>query len=522
MGRVMQDENSLAVILAAGVGSRLLPLTESRAKCLVSVAGIPILGRQLAALKKAGIAEVTIVAGHCAQDVIEYCRTISEPRVTVIDNVEFRETNNMYSLYLTREKMEGRHFLLLNGDVAIRDDVIVNARSSGHTDFIVAEKGNHNLESMKIQVDQDGFIRDISKCLKEEVSYGTSIDLYSFSAQSSTILFAEIRNIIEGVKDRNQWTEVALRNILTSGKVSLRPVDVDGGAWVEVDNFEDLAEADEKFSALDYSLESYRAIFIDLDGTVYLGNTPIPGAKEFVSYLHEKDIRHFFISNNSSHGKDHYRTKLQHMGISAVADEIILSTDSLITNLLTQNIRKVFAVGTRDFVNELHSKGIECVEEGAQAVVLGYDTELTYEKLKIACLLLQQPGMPYLASHCDIVCPTEKGPIPDIGCIIALFEAATGRRPDVVFGKPDPSVIKDALERYGITPEETLLIGDRVYTDGLLAHRSGCDFACVLSGETDRPTLETVAQPPKAILKSLNSFLRESCGLSNGKALGNG
>lgn len=150
---------------------------------------------------------------------------------------------------------------------------------------------------------------------------------------------------------------------------------------------------------------------------------------------------------------------------------------------------------------------MSCRKNGAHPVVLGYDTERNYEKIKTAALLLQKPGVAYLASHCDRVCPTEDGPIPDIGNMISLFETATGRAPDMVFGKPNACMVTDIKARDGLTAAEVFLVEDRIYTDGESAHRVGCDFICVLSGETDRAMLEELDPAPRAIVRNVGDLV---------------
>jgi len=121
----------------------------------------------------------------------------------------------------------------------------------------------------------------------------------------------------------------------------------------------------------------------------------------------------------------------------------------------------------------LAERGIRHDPRNPEAVVLGYDTELTYDKLARASLLLHDPGMPYFATHTDRVCPTEKGSIPDIGAIMSLIETATGRRPDAALGKPDPRMVRHLFERTGVPPRQSVFFGDRVYTDYDMAR--SCD-----------------------------------------------
>jgi ribonucleotide monophosphatase NagD (HAD superfamily) len=143
--------------------------------------------------------------------------------------------------------------------------------------------------------------------------------------------------------------------------------------------------------------------------------------------------------------------------------------------------------------------GDEC-----QAVVLAYDTELTYEKLATSCLLLQRGEVRFLSTHPDLVCPSDKGPLPDAGSFVKLYEAATGRLPELVFGKPNTRVLSPLLERF--RRDEMVMVGDRLSTDKLLAENAGIDFILVLSGEARREDLCVLERQPTLVLDDLGSL----------------
>lgn len=186
-----------------------------------------------------------------------------------------------------------------------------------------------------------------------------------------------------------------------------------------------------------------KCFVLDLDGTVYLGDIPIQETVDFI-LRHWDTIDFHFLSNNTSKAPTTYVNKLTRMGIPATLDRILSPVTPLIAHLRGNGIRTVYPVGNRDFVACLRERMPELkvldygVSEGAEAVVLAYDTELTYEKLTHAALLLQNPEVAYLATHPDLVCPSPQGPLPDAGSFMSLFETATGRRPQHIFGKPDP------------------------------------------------------------------------------------
>ena len=156
------------------------------------------------------------------------------------------------------------------------------------------------------------------------------------------------------------------------------------------------------------SLDGITAIFLDLDGTIYLGDGLIDGALEFLGRLEERGIRRYFLSNNSSKSVDQYLDKLNRLGIPAAFDEVLLSTHDLLAWLSEKEIREVFLVGTAAMRSMLTAGGFITDSPTPEYVVLGYDTEITYQKLAEAACFLQQ-GIPLVASHPDTVCPTPQG-----------------------------------------------------------------------------------------------------------------
>lgn len=248
-------------------------------------------------------------------------------------------------------------------------------------------------------------------------------------------------------------------------------------------------------------LKSKQLFFIDLDGTVYLGDRIIPGAKEFIEKLRQKRIAYYFLSNNSSRSKKDYVKKLNSMRISAEEKNIILSTDGVITFLEKAGVKDIYLVGTKSMKEQFAAHGFSFEEDEAKYVVLGYDTELTYEKIKTAALLLLK-GIPFISTHPDLVCPSPQGPLPDAGSIIEMFKTSTGVQPKV-FGKPNKEMIEHVIQESGLKRSAIALIGDRLYTDKKLAENCGIDFICVLSGETKQKDLDKIEPQPSLVVKSV-------------------
>lgn len=226
-----------------------------------------------------------------------------------------------------------------------------------------------------------------------------------------------------------------------------------------------------------------KCVVLDMDGTVYLGNIPIPGAVDFIRKNWNRLDFHF-LSNNTSKAPDTYVKKLNGMGIPATLDLILSPTTPLVDFLRENKISTAYIVGNTDFKRDLRMRMPELnqQEDNAQAVILAYDTELTYEKLSRSAVLLENnPEVLFLATHPDKVCPSPEGPLPDVGSMIALYKVATGREPQYIFGKPDPKVLAPLLKKY--SKEEMVMAGDRLSTDKKLAENAGIDFILVLSGE---------------------------------------
>ena len=257
---------------------------------------------------------------------------------------------------------------------------------------------------------------------------------------------------------------------------------------------------------LSKSLDGIDAIFLDLDGTIYLGGEPIEGALDFLERLKQRGIRRFFLSNNSSKSVSQYLEKLTSMGIPATEQDILLSTHDLLSWLKKEGITETYLVGTEGMREMLEDDGIRTRAQSPQYVVLGYDTEINYEKLSTASIHLHR-GVPMVASHPDIVCPSPDGGLPDTGAYIDLFEATTGVRPIHICGKPNPGMILHKIVELGLRPDNCAMVGDRLYTDIEMAERSGVHGILVLSGEATMSDASDATQKPSLIVDSVASLL---------------
>ena len=266
------------------------------------------------------------------------------------------------------------------------------------------------------------------------------------------------------------------------------------------------------------SLKDKRLFLLDMDGTIYLSETVFDGTLDFLRHVRQSGGRYVFLTNNSSRGTDAYVQKLARLGIAASPEEFFTSADATILYLKKTYQDAVYYVcGTESLKRQLRAAGL-CVadklQDGITAVLLGYDTELTYEKLETCCILLNR-GADYVATHPDLVCPTWYGSAPDCGSFIEMLFTATGRRPKIL-GKPQPDMALAAMRRMGYAPEQTCILGDRIYTDIACGVNAGIDAVFLLSGEGVMADIEKYNVHPSYVFQNIRAFLTE---LEKGEAV---
>ncbi len=232
-----------------------------------------------------------------------------------------------------------------------------------------------------------------------------------------------------------------------------------------------------------YQLQNTRLFLLDMDGTFYLDDILLPGAKEFLALCRKKNVPFSFLTNNSSKSKADYLAKLAKLGIAITEREMFTSGDATLRYLAEQKFDKnILLIGTPSLEAQFIGAGYAIAAENPAAVVLGFDTTLTYAKLTALCSAVRA-GLPYIATHPDFNCPVADGFIPDIGAVIAFVKASTGREPDAVIGKPNGYIAKAAAAAFEVALENVCMVGDRLYTDIALG-ACGCGTALVLCGET--------------------------------------
>lgn len=232
-------------------------------------------------------------------------------------------------------------------------------------------------------------------------------------------------------------------------------------------------------------LKNKKLFLLDMDGTIYQENELFDGTLELLNEIKSFGGKYVFITNNSSKSVDAYIEKLRSLGIASTEEDFFTSSGATILYLNeTHKNSKIYCQGTKSLIKELKLAGFnitEKVEENIDVVLLGFDTELTSEKLRNTCEVLLQ-DVEYIATNPDLVCPVSFGYVPDCGSMAIMIKNATGKYPKFI-GKPEPTMINFVMKKYGFTKDETVVIGDRVYTDIKSAVNADVTSICVLSGE---------------------------------------
>jgi NagD protein len=261
-------------------------------------------------------------------------------------------------------------------------------------------------------------------------------------------------------------------------------------------------------------LAHIRHYVLDLDGTLYRGNHLFPQTLPFLAQLRKLGLGYTFLTNNTSRSKADYVAKLAKLGIAATEDEIYTPADSTIAHLREQlpDVKSIAVLGTPSLCEQFESAGFKISWDAPQAVIVGFDTSLTYDRLCRTAWWISQ-GLPFIATHPDLVCPTDEPTVLiDCGSITACLTAATSRQP-LVLGKPDPAILLAVSSRHRITSNQLAMVGDRIYTDIAMAQRAGVMSILVLSGEATATDAAKMSQPPELIVShigELNELIQKS------------
>ncbi len=256
-------------------------------------------------------------------------------------------------------------------------------------------------------------------------------------------------------------------------------------------------------------ISKMKLFLFDMDGTLYLGDRLYPFTKELLQAIRDKGGKYLFMTNNSSKSVSDYVKKLEKLGIPATKEDFITSSQATAYYLHKHHEgQTLYVCGTESLKEELRSEGFTVTEDidKTQCIVMGFDTELTFQKLYDVSYLLLTRDIPYIATNPDLVCPTEFGSVPDCGSVCQMIFNATAKRP-VVIGKPSPLMPELAMERWGYGKDETCVVGDRIYTDVKSGLNAGIFSILVMSGETTQEILENSEDKPHMVLSDAGEIL---------------
>jgi 4-nitrophenyl phosphatase len=233
-------------------------------------------------------------------------------------------------------------------------------------------------------------------------------------------------------------------------------------------------------------LRGLRALLIDMDGVVYRGDEPLPGAQDLVPTLQRLGIRFCFVTNNATLTPQQFQAKLANMAIKVDADRIVTSPEATAHYLqgIAEPGTPVLVVGEHGLVHALEEAGFVVSRNQPAFVVVGLDRQLTYERLAAACLAIQD-GAQLVATNADPAIPVPQGMFPGAGALLAAIVTATGATPTII-GKPAPTLLQVALERIGSRPEEAAMVGDQLGTD-IAAGRAAGMSTILVEGTPGRP-----------------------------------
>lgn len=260
-------------------------------------------------------------------------------------------------------------------------------------------------------------------------------------------------------------------------------------------------------------LNSKRLFLFDMDGTIYNDNTLFDGTLSLLSKINEVGGKYVFTTNNSSRSVKDYITKLSSMGIPVSGENFFTSSQATMMYIKKNYPGKlIYCMGTNSFVEELKENNILVTtheNKDIGAVVIGFDTELTFDKIRLTCKILSR-DIPYIATNPDYACPVEFGFVPDCGAISDMLYFATKKKP-IFMGKPSTVMVKYVADKFKIDLQSTVVIGDRLYTDILSGINAGVTTICVLTGETTIEDIKRYKQKPTYTLNSVKDIYHNLC-----------
>lgn len=248
------------------------------------------------------------------------------------------------------------------------------------------------------------------------------------------------------------------------------------------------------------SLKDKKLFLFDIDGTLAVGDTLYEGSAELLAHIESIGGKAYYITNNSTKSGLDYVEKFRKAFHLETTEDLFITSGYMTIRFLRENYAssKIFVLGTQSFITELRKNDLqvtEVAEEGIDCVIVAYDSELNYQKLIEVCKVLSTTDVPFYATNPDLCCPTYFGFIPDCGAICNMITESTGKKP-IYLGKPSKEVVELCLSLSGFTKEETLVVGDRLYTDIACGINGDVDTCVVFTGEATREDLVNTHYKP--------------------------
>lgn len=252
-------------------------------------------------------------------------------------------------------------------------------------------------------------------------------------------------------------------------------------------------------------MKHYKGYLIDLDGTMYRGEEKIEAASRFVKELIKKELPYLFVTNNSSRTPKEVADKLVSMDIPAT-EKHVFTTSMATAQYIEETYGKanIFMIGENGLEEALINQGLKITDKDVEAVVMGIDRSITYEKLSIACLAVRN-GAAFLSTNGDVAIPTEKGLLPGNGSLTSVVRVSTGVEPTFI-GKPESIIVDQALEVLGVSRNDTVMVGDNYQTDIMAGMNANMDTLLVHSGVTSKEQLALEDDKPTWSINSLDDW----------------
>lgn len=256
-------------------------------------------------------------------------------------------------------------------------------------------------------------------------------------------------------------------------------------------------------------LKAIRALVVDVDGVLWRGKQPLPGVPAFFDFLRTRQIRFVIATNNSARPASDVTARLRRMGVAIDDDHVLTSAEAsaLYLSRTAPDAKRVYIVGGEGLRNALTKAGYQIVEQDADAVVVGIDFTLTYEKLKIATREIRR-GAKFIGTNADNTLPVDDGVVPGAGSILAAIQTATDVTP-IVIGKPEQAMFDIAVEKMGASPQVTATLGDRLDTDIEGGMRAGLVSILVMTGVTTPAILAASTIQPDLVFDGLDALREE-------------